>query len=102
MIFDAVIAYKLVWVKVFLLVITPAIMLFDSYTETWSQTDWNNQTQFSMLRLYAKMFLASSAPFIAFIDQSMKRAEEEFIRRKDKRQRDETNTQMLKKGDIEL
>lgn len=73
---ETVIAYKLVWVRVLFYIILPAALLFDSYTETWSQSDWEAQSSFAKIRLFVKMGIAGASGLVAFIDQSLNRARE--------------------------
>ncbi len=79
--YDIAVSYKLVWIKGFLLIIMPAFMLFDSYTETWSQADWKAQSSFAMIRLGVKMLIASTSAFLGIIDKSISRAEEDLKHR---------------------
>lgn len=80
---ETVVAYKLVWLRVTFYALLPALMLFDSYTETWSASDWANQSDFAKFRLYVKMGIAGAAGLVAFLDQSMARARDTLKERRD-------------------
>lgn len=73
---ETVVAYKLVWLRAALLVLMPMAVLFDSYTEKWTQADWAAITQWDCIRLSVKMLITGGGAFIAFFDQSHGRAKE--------------------------
>jgi len=93
---DVTRSYRLVWIKAALLIVLPALTLFDSYTETWSQADWKAQSDFSIIRLGVKMFIASASVYIAWIDKSLGRAADDFS----KRRRERAETEHVEKGKI--
>ena len=76
------VAYKLVWLRVAFYVILPAAMLFDSYTETWSATDWASQSDFAKIRLFVKMGIAGGTSLIAFLDSSLHRTRDGLERKR--------------------
>ena len=78
----AIEVYKLVWVRCALLVLIPMVTLFLAQTETWSGTTWDEASDFAKYRLGLMCLLAGASPLAAFIDQSLKRANDEMDRRR--------------------
>src|SRR5690348_6727027 len=75
---EAVVAYKLVWLRVIFYFIMPMAMLFDTWSENKTSSYWQAMEFFDFLKLGCKLFIAGGAAFIAFLDQSYGRAKEEL------------------------
>lgn len=79
---ETVVAYKLVWLRALLLVLMPMAVLFDSYTEKWTQAQWEAITTWEWIRISVKMLITGGGAFIAFFDQSHGRAKESLERKR--------------------
>lgn len=91
---DFAIAYKLVWVRVAFYFLTPAIALFLTQTETYSQDTWDNLGGFLRWRLALACFIAGGTALCAYIDSSLARANQESDRLKERRDTETTFTKI--------
>lgn len=91
---DFVIAYKLVWLRVFFYFFIPAATLFLTQTETWDQPTWDALGSFLRFRLIMACVIAGSASLAAYLDSSLQRAREHSAELKKER-----DTQIWKKED---
>lgn len=82
---DGMIAFKLVWFRVSCYFFVPAVTLFLTQTETWSDKTWEETGAFLKVRLYAACLIAGLSAICAYIDSSFQRARERSSGMKDDR-----------------
>ena len=82
---DGVIAFKLVWLRVFCYFLIPAATLFLTQTETWSEKTWAETGPFLRGRLYTACLIAGLSAICAYIDSSFARARERSATMKEER-----------------
>jgi hypothetical protein len=71
---ETMLAFKLVWVRVLLYVLLPAVTAFLTQTETWSGDTWEHTHIFLKIRLLLSSAIPGCIALAAFIDQSLARA----------------------------
>lgn len=82
---DGVIAFKLVWLRVFCYFFIPAVTLFLTQTETWSEKTWAETGTFLRGRLYAACLVAGLTAICAYLDSSLQRARDRSSLMKEER-----------------
>ncbi len=91
---ETLVAFKLVWIRVALYVLLPALDNFTLLTKDIGQDEWFQMGYFDKAKFWAAVFKPGLFTFVAFIDQSLARAKAEV-----EQKRTTGNTPFLNRSD---
>ena len=80
---ETMVAYKLVWVRVLLMLVMPMITTYLSITQTIDMdVKWPTMGQFARVGFWLGIIAPAFGIFIAFVDQSLARAKAELEKKR--------------------
>ena len=83
---ETMVAYKLVWLRMVLLVYIPMGVFFIAYTEKWTQDHWDYitglETKLELVRLLVNLSIAGAGPLVAFFDKTHSDVKDDLRRKR--------------------
>jgi len=76
-------AFKLVWFRVLMYFLIPALSTFLTLTETWSGETWDSTHVFLRWRLLVGCVVPGMSAIVGYIDASFQKAKEELKAKKE-------------------